>query len=78
MVALIIAHISKNLVNCNSTNEYMFLIGLVPVHLKDGETVIWKNETPSSSLYCRPIKFIFCKESPLLVKNEKKSTFKNK
>lgn len=58
--------------NCNSTDEYMFLIGLVPVHLKDGETVIWKNETPSSSLYCRPIKFIFCKESPLLVKNEKK------
>lgn len=53
--------------------EYVFLMALVPLHVIDMATnkILWKNPNPSSVLYCRPIKFIFVKESPTLVASEK-------
>lgn len=31
---------------------------------------MWKNPTPSSMSFCRPIKFIFCKETPEVIRTE--------
>lgn len=49
----------------------IFLCSYVPLQLKDRKTgqVLWKNPTPSSRRYCRPIKFMFCKETTELIKN---------
>ncbi|KAJ8666627.1 hypothetical protein QAD02_008289 [Eretmocerus hayati] len=42
----------------------MFLICMVPLKLVDEDNnVIWKNPTPSSTRYCRPIEFEFPKET---------------
>lgn len=38
---------------------------MVNVTSKD---VLWVNKTPSSTLYCRPIKFVYEKENPALIK----------
>lgn len=32
---------------------------------------MWENPSPGSTFYCRPIKFIFCKDSNELVRDEK-------
>jgi hypothetical protein len=55
------------------TDEYVFLMALVPLHVIDRATnkILWNNPNPSSVLYCRPIKFIFVKETPTLVTSEK-------
>ncbi|CAH2016102.1 unnamed protein product [Acanthoscelides obtectus] len=47
---------------------------MTPLRLIDMETnkVLWKNENPSSTLYCRPIKFLFKKENADLVRNTEK------
>lgn len=62
----------QKLFNPNSTDEFMFLIAFVPIRLVDNVSgnIIWENPTPSSTMYCRPIKFMFKKESPSLVKDE--------
>jgi len=54
------------------TDEYMFLSAFVPLRLMDLDSgeLLWKNDRPGSTLYCRPIKFVFLKESPNLVKQE--------
>lgn len=58
--------------NSSNTDEFMFLIAFVPIRLMDTATgsIVWDNPTPSSTLYCRPIKFMFTKESPSLIKDE--------
>ena len=54
------------------TDEFMFFEAMVPIHMEDNDKkcIIWKNETPSSTLLCRPLKFLFTKESPALVEQE--------
>lgn len=49
--------------NPNDTDEYLFVFSFVPIRLYDGNDIIWQNPRPSSTMYCRPIKFIFSKES---------------
>lgn len=56
--------------NTNATDEFLFVYSFVPLRLLDGETVIWQNPRPSSTLYCRPIKFIFAKETKEFTKEE--------
>ncbi|CAH1973695.1 unnamed protein product [Acanthoscelides obtectus] len=54
-----------------NTDEFLFLVAMTPLRLIDMETnkVLWKNESPSSNLYCRQIKFLFKKENADLVRN---------
>lgn len=53
------------------SDEYLFVFSLVPVQLRD-ETgmIVWQNPRPSSTMYCRPIKFIFSKETTQLTVSE--------
>ncbi|KAL0861509.1 hypothetical protein ABMA27_009031 [Loxostege sticticalis] len=46
------------------------MTSLVPLKLETGNVVIWKNPNPSSTFYCRPIKFQFAKETTDFVKQE--------
>ncbi|CAH1998142.1 unnamed protein product [Acanthoscelides obtectus] len=57
-----------------NTDEFLFFVAMTPLRLIDMETnkVLWKNESPSSTLYCRPIKFLFKKENADLVRNTEK------
>ncbi|CAH0563057.1 unnamed protein product [Brassicogethes aeneus] len=53
----------------------LFLISLVPLQLRhkngDGSTVIiWQNSRPSSTRFCRPLKFAFAKETKELTREE--------
>lgn len=56
----------------SATDEFMFFIGFVPIMLieKSTKAIVWKNPRSSSSLYCRPFKFVFCKENEKLVTQE--------
>lgn len=58
--------------NSNDTDEFIFFMALVPITLNDKLTnkLYWTNPRPSSSFYCRPIKFTFSKENSDLVKSE--------
>lgn len=47
-----------------------FLTSLVPIKLYNESLVVWENSKPSSTLFCRPIRFAFCKESTDAIKNE--------
>lgn len=49
--------------NTEATDEFLFVFSFVPLRLCDGQNIIWQNPRPSSTLYCRPIKFIFSKET---------------
>ena len=40
----------------SKSDKNVFGICFVPLQLKSDERVIWSNKTPSSILYCRPIK----------------------
>lgn len=55
-----------------STDEYMFIMVLVPIRLVvvKSDKIIWQNPRPSSPRFCRIIKFIFKKESTQLIKQE--------
>lgn len=46
----------------------VFSVSFVPLQLIAGKEVIWFNPKPSSIYRCRPIEFIFQKESPELVR----------
>lgn len=48
----------------------VFMTSLVPLKLESGNVVIWNNPNPSSTSYCRPIKFQFAKETTEFVKQE--------
>lgn len=56
----------------NHTDEFMFFIAFVPLKLVDPVTkrIIWSNPRPSSTMYCRPIKFIFIKETADVIRTE--------
>ena len=54
-----------------------FVTCMVPLQIsgqaeENEEVIVWKNDTPSSSFYCRPIRFKYIKEtSEVLVEEEK-------
>ena len=58
--------------NPHITDEYFFLIAFSPLTLviRENSQVIWSNPKPASSFFCRPIKFLFQKETSTLVKEE--------
>lgn len=58
--------------NDEDTDEFMFLVALVPLRLIDVDSnkECWINKKPSSTLFCRPVKFVFAKENRDLVRNE--------
>lgn len=48
--------------NGSSSDESVFMISMMPLQVKSSDLVIWKNPHPSSTKYCRPIRFDFMKE----------------
>lgn len=50
----------------------IFMINIVPLELINEDTgcTVRENTTPSSTNYCRPVKFQLIKESAILIKNE--------
>lgn len=58
--------------NVEDTDEYMFIISLVPIRLvqENMANIVWQNPRPSSPRFCRIIKFIYKKETYELIKNE--------
>lgn len=49
----------------------IFMTSLVPLKLTDGENILWTNPKPCSTWYCRPVSFIFVKESEAVVIDQK-------
>ena len=49
--------------NSDATDGFLFVFAFVQLRLSDGQNIISQNPRPSSTAYCRPIKFIFSKES---------------
>lgn len=63
----------QNFGNHNSNNyESIFFIAFSPIRLLYNRQIIWKNPRPSSTRFCRPIKFVFKKETPELVREEER------
>lgn len=46
-----------------NTDRAVFIISFVPIKLWANNAIVWINERPSSTRYCRSIKFEFIKES---------------
>lgn len=57
------------------TDEFMFVIAMVPLKISDAQakTEVWKNNSPSSTTNCRPIKIIYAKENPTLIREHEKN-----
>lgn len=50
--------------NTDDSDEYLFVFSFVPIQLRDDVgNIVWQNPRPSSTNFCRPIKFIFSKET---------------
>lgn len=56
--------------NDEDTDEFLFAFSLVPLRLNDGHKIIWQNPRRSSIIYCRPIQFVFAKETTELIVRE--------
>lgn len=54
----------------NFDDSSVFMTSLVPLRLESKDILLWENPNPSSTSYCRPVKFEFIKESNELVKRE--------
>lgn len=57
----------------SANDEYLFTFSFVPIKLHPinlREVIGWQNLTPSSTRFCRPISFIFQKETAALVRAE--------
>ena len=56
----------------HAVEQSLFLTCLVPVQIRNKVTgeVVWNNPRPSSTLYCRPIHFQYCKETIDVVTQE--------
>lgn len=56
----------------NSTDAFLMLTAFVPLTLIDNNNKkeVWKNPRPSSTMFCRPIKFNYIKECKYIVKAE--------
>lgn len=51
-------------------DDSIFITCLVPLKLMNDSIVIWENVKPSSTRYCRPLKFDFVKENDEVIRNE--------
>lgn len=53
----------------STDDSNFFLSAIVPLELRNKDTneILWKNVHPSSTRYCRPIQFVFQKESETLI-----------
>lgn len=62
----------QKFIDPNMTDEYVFFIAMSPLNLVDRDTnkVLWNNPRSSSTFFCRPIKFIFSKETSQLILQE--------
>lgn len=49
----------------------VFMGSLIPIKLVSGDRVIWENDSPNSSLWCRPLFFKFMKENKFSILQEK-------
>lgn len=60
--------------NPHLNDEFMFVVSLVPLRFLDTENgkILWENDRHSSPRFCRPIKFIFMKESADLINSVQK------
>lgn len=47
----------------STDDKSIIMISLVPLQIQSGSTVLWRNPQPSSTRYCRPIRFEFVKET---------------
>ncbi|KAH9632217.1 hypothetical protein HF086_008894 [Spodoptera exigua] len=58
----------------NKFDENLFSISMVPIQLRlnveENNIIVWQNPAPSSTRYCRPIRFNFAKETTSLIKEE--------
>lgn len=59
----------------SATDEFLFVFTFVPLRLLNGETVLWQNPRPSSTMYCHPIKFSFAKETTEFTVSETNKVF---
>lgn len=50
----------------NPTDESIVMISLIPLQIASSTKVLWKNDHPSSTRLCRPIRFDFTKENKTL------------
>lgn len=50
----------------------IFMISLVPIRLLSDDVIMWENDRPSSTFYCRPIMFKFMKETKESAEKERK------
>ncbi|KAK9730004.1 hypothetical protein QE152_g15581 [Popillia japonica] len=55
-----------------SSDAFLFVTAFVPLKLihSVSKTVIWSNPRPCSTLFCRPIRLEFIKETATIIKNE--------
>lgn len=54
----------------NASDSSIFMTSFVPLKLVSGTDVVWTNPNPSSTRYCRPIKFEFTHENTEVCKKE--------
>ncbi|XP_059216468.1 uncharacterized protein LOC131994136 isoform X2 [Stomoxys calcitrans] len=57
----------------NDSDKYMFLTSLVPLTLTERNnmsTMCWRNTEPSSTRFCRPLKFEFIQETAEVINSE--------
>ena len=61
----------QKFMNAELTDAHIFLTSMVPLELTtpNGE-IVWRNATPSSPRYCRPIRFKFVKERDSAIREE--------
>lgn len=56
------------------SDESIFMISMVPLKLEIktsfGWEIVWKNERPSSTKFCRPIKFEYASETPEKIRSD--------
>lgn len=59
--------------DATSDDEYFFIFSFVPIKLSpvnDENLIVWQNARTSSTRLCRPIKFLFAKETDELTRRE--------
>ncbi|CAH0547269.1 unnamed protein product [Brassicogethes aeneus] len=62
----------RQMTNIGSGDSSVLIASLVPVQLRDSRQktkILWQNPVPSSTRFCRAIKFVFAKETPELTRN---------
>lgn len=59
--------------NAEHNDQSLFATTVIPLRLiaADGETILWNNNTPQSTRYCRPLKLQFVGEDTEVVLGEK-------